>query len=517
MVYDILVIGTGISGLTFAIKVSEQNPNINVALISKGELDEGNTRYAQGGIAVVKDFVRDSFEKHIEDTLEAGGFQNKKKVIEFVVREGGQRIDELLQWGIQFDTQNGQLHLTKEAGHSANRIIHHKDITGYEIQQALVKKVQKIPNVTCLKNHTLVDLITDHHVQSNYNRCYGAYVISKEQKQIITLGAKLTVLSTGGAGQLYRHTTNPPESTGDGLGAAYRAKVYMENLPFVQFHPTGLFPKVEGRTFLISEVLRGIGAKLLNEKGIEFMSQYHRDKELAPRDVVARGIASEIQKGTHDYVYLDAQNISFKKWLKRLPNIYQKLISIGINPLKEYIPVVPVAHYFCGGIVVDEHAESELKGLYAVGECSSTGLHGANRLASNSLLESIVFSHRAAMHCLASLNEPLPPNMVYEKIPKWKGKEYQEFNNPEITQSLRLKLQDTMTNHVSIFKTNRILDIAEKEMNHIYTEVLKIYNRNKLDVELCELRNMVSIAHLIIQQAKKINTNQGVFYNIDNE
>ena len=517
MIYDILVIGTGISGLTFAIKISEQNPNANIALISKGELDEGNTRYAQGGIAVVKDFVKDSFEKHIGDTLEAGGYKNKKEVIEFVVKEGGQRIDELVQWGIQFDTQNGQLHLTKEAGHSAKRIIHHKDITGHEIQQVLVKKIQKLPNVVCLKNHTLVDLITDHHLKSNYNRCYGAYAISKERRQIITLSAKFTVLSTGGAGQLYRHTTNPPESTGDGLGAAYRAKVYMENLPFVQFHPTGLFPKVDGRTFLISEVLRGVGAKLLNEDGVQFMFRYHSDKELAPRDVVARGIATEIQRGELDYVYLDARNITYKKWCKRFPNIYNQLINNGIDPQNECIPVVPVTHYFCGGIAVNEHAESELKGLYAIGECSSTGLHGANRLASNSLLESIVFSHRAAIHSLESLNDELPPNSVYEKIPMWRGRQYQEFNNPEITQSLREKLQDTMTKYVGIFKTNRNLDIAEKQMHDIYKEVLKIYNRNKLDVELCELRNMVSIAHLIIRQAKEININQGVFYNIDNE
>ncbi|MCY3998308.1 MAG: L-aspartate oxidase [Flavobacteriaceae bacterium] len=517
MVYDILVIGTGISGLTFAIKVSEQNPNTKIALISKGEFDEGNTRYAQGGIAVVKDFVKDSYTKHIDDTLEAGGYQNKKDVIEFVVKEAGQRIDELLQWGIQFDTKNGQLHLTKEAGHSAHRIIHHKDITGHEIQQALVKKIKKLPNVTCLRNHTLVDLITDHHLKSNYNCCYGAYVISKEQRQIITLSAKFTVLSTGGAGQLYRHTTNPPESTGDGLGAAYRAKVYMENLPFVQFHPTGLFPKVDGRTFLISEVLRGLGAKLLNHDGLQFMFQYHLEKEMAPRDVVARGIATEIQKGKLDYVHLDARNIPHNKWLKRLPNIYRQLIDIGINPEHQFIPVVPVAHYFCGGIAVNEYAESGLKRLYAIGECSSTGLHGANRLASNSLLESIVFSHRAAMHCIKSLKDQPPPSSIYEKIPSWKGKQYQEFNNPEITHSLCQQLQDTMTNYVGIFKSNQNLDIAEIAMNNIYKQVLKIYNRNKLDVELCELRNMVSIAHLIIQQAKQININQGVFYNIDNE
>ncbi len=517
MVYDILVIGTGISGLTFAIKVSEQNPNTKIALISKGGFDEGNTRYAQGGIAVVRDFVKDSYKKHIDDTLEAGGYQNKKEVIEFVVKEAGQRIDELLQWGIQFDTQNGELHLTKEAGHSAHRIIHYKDITGHQIQQALVKKIEKLPNITCLKNHTLVDLITDHHLKSNYNCCYGAYVISKEQRQIITLSARLTVLSTGGAGQLYRHTTNPPESTGDGLGAAYRAKVFMENLPFVQFHPTGLFPKVHGKTFLISEVLRGIGAQLLNHHGVQFMSQYHPKKEMAPRDVVARGIATEIQKGKMDYVYLDARNIPYHKWLKRLPNIYKQLINMDIDPEHQFIPVVPVAHYFCGGIVVNEHAESRLKRLYAIGECSSTGLHGANRLASNSLLESIVFSHRAAMHCIDSLNNQLLHSTIYEKIPSWKGKQYQEFNNPKITHSLRQQLQDTMTKYAGIFKTNQNLDVAEKEMYNIYKQVLGIYNRNKLDVELCELRNMVSIAHLIIQQAKQINVNQGVFYNIDNE
>lgn len=517
MISDILVIGTGISGLTFAIKVAEKNPQTSLTIISKERLIGGNTRYAQGGVAVVRNFVEDSYEKHIEDTLKAGDKKNDLEVVKFVVKEGSARVDELLAWGTQFDTKDGNLHLVKEAGHSANRIIHYKDMTGLEIQKSLVMKIKSLPNVTYLENHALVDLITDHHTSFGLNRCYGAYVISKEQEKIVTIASKVTVLSTGGAGRLFAHTTNPHGATGDGLGAAYRARVRMKSLPYVQFHPTALLPKVDGSTFLISEVVRGEGAYLINQKGERFMQGYHHKADLAPRDIVARAIELEMVKSKADHVMLHAQEIPLKKWKKQLPLIYQTLKKVNINPTKQPIPIVPVAHYFCGGIEVNHHAESQLMGLYAIGECSYTGLHGANRLASNSLLEALVFSHRAAMNCISNLEKLALETKTLESVPNWSGESYQEFANLNLIHSIRKELQKTMTAYVGIFKTDQGLLIAEKKMHEIYKKVRALYRGNRLNLELVELRNMVSIAHLIIQQAKLITENNGVFYNKDNE
>ncbi|MCY4560857.1 MAG: L-aspartate oxidase [Flavobacteriaceae bacterium] len=518
MIVDILVIGTGISGLTFATKVAETNPHIHLVLISKEQLIGGNTRYAQGGVAVVKNFAEDSHQKHIEDTMNAGAYKNDVQVIEFVVKEGSDRIDELLKWGIQFDTEDGKLHLSHEAGHSAKRIIHHKDLTGLEIQKALVRKIKSFPNIQYFENYALVDLITDHHTKYGLNRCYGAYVISKEQEQILAISSKLTVLSTGGAGQLYLRTTNPPGATGDGLGAAYRARVKMENLPYVQFHPTALLPKVDDKTFLISEVIRGQGAQLKNHKQERFMLDYHPKAELAPRDIVSRAIEMEIRKSKKDYLLLDARNISEKKWKKRLPNIFGALAKVNIDPTNEMIPIVPVAHYFCGGVVVNHFAESHMQGLYAIGECSYTGLHGANRLASNSLLEALVFSHRAAISCIEKLNreENSLNNQTTQNVPPWSGESYQRIYNLSHIRQLRKDLQNTMNQYVGIFKTDQGLKTAEQKMLTIYQNVLNIYKENRLNLELVELRNMVSIAHLIIQQAKLIKENKGVFYNRDN-
>ncbi|MGB2397637.1 MAG: L-aspartate oxidase, partial [Flavobacteriaceae bacterium] len=301
---DILVIGSGISGLTYAIKIAELNPKVRLILISKTSLLESNTRYAQGGIAVVSNFDQDSFEKHVQDTLIAGGGICDEKVVRFVVKEGKNRLDELIGWGTKFDTYNNQLHLSKEGGHSERRIVHYKDKTGQEIQKALIRKIKRFDNITLLEAHTLVDLITDHHHDSVYHKCYGAYIISNVKQEIIKITAQLTVLSTGGAGQLYQHTTNPINATGDGLGAAYRAKVLMQGLPFVQFHPTALYPKVAGDTFLISEAVRGEGAQLLTVNGHRFMPNYHPMAELAPRDVVARSITQELLASQDEYVVL---------------------------------------------------------------------------------------------------------------------------------------------------------------------------------------------------------------------
>ena len=515
MIADVLIIGTGISGLSFAIKLAECNSEISIVLISKDQVSEGNTKYAQGGIAVVSDFEKDSFQKHIQDTLTAGAGACNPEVVKFVVEEGKDRLKELITWGIQFDTQKRSLHLVKEGGHSEKRVVHYKDHTGLHVQEALINKIKSFQNIQILENHTLVDLITDHHSEKKYNRCYGAYVISKEEESILKISAKITALCTGGAGSLYAHSTNPSIATGDGLGAAYRAKVHMDKLPYVQFHPTALYPKVNENTFLITEAVRGAGAKLRNCSGEYFMKNYDPRKELAPRDIVARAIQKEILKQEENFVFLDCSDITLETWKKQFPNIYTTCASLDIHLPEDLIPVVPAAHYFCGGIEVNSASESRLKGLYAIGECSSTGLHGANRLASNSLLEALVFSHRAALDVINALKSELPDPSFYSALPEWKGDAYSNSVEIKEIRQLRIQLQEIMTHHVGIFKTKEGLMKGNLEMFEIYKKVQKIYNQHKLTNGLCELRNMVSIAHLIIQQAQSITTNKGVFYNHD--
>ena len=515
MTKDVLVVGTGISGLTYAIHVAEENPKVSMVLISKSDLNEGNTRYAQGGIAVVSNFKKDSFKKHINDTLNAGAGTCDPEVVKFVIKEGHARVNELITWGAQFDKNRKKLDLAKEAGHSEKRIVHFKDQTGQHIQEALVAKIKTYTNIELLEQHTLVDLITDHHSVEKTNRCYGAYVISQEEEIIKKITAKITVLSTGGAGSLYAHSTNPEIATGDGLGAAYRARVRMTGLPYVQFHPTALYPKINDNTFLITEAVRGAGGKLLNSNGERFMLKNDLRAELAPRDIVARGIQREIENQNEEFVWLDGSEVDKKQWLKHFPTILETCKNIGIELPNDLIPVVPAAHYFCGGIEVNEKSQSQLKGLYAIGECSATGLHGANRLASNSLLESLVFAFRAAQDTLCALKEKLPNEALYSSIPEWDGYTYSNSIEIQAIKKYRKELQQLMTTFVGIFKTNEGLEIAEKRINEIYKAVNKIYNNNKLTNGLCELRNLISIAYLITKQSQKITQNQGVFYNHD--
>jgi len=514
---DILVIGTGISGLTYAIKIAEKNPKINLTLISKSGINEGNTQYAQGGIAVVNNFKKDSIEKHINDTLVAGDGACNKEVVRFVIEEGISRLDELINWGAEFDKNKDQFDLLIEGGHSEKRIFHNKDQTGKQIQKVLNDKVKSFPNINILENHTLVDLITDHHTKKNKKRCYGAYVISQEKEKIIKIVSKITVLSSGGAGNIYSQTTNPSVATGDGLGAAYRAKVLIDYLPYVQFHPTTLREKIGDKVFLITEAVRGAGAKLRDVNGRRFMLKIDPRAELASRDIVARGIQKQIEKDNVDFVWLDGSEISKEKWKSKFPNIFKISKSIGINLPEDPIPVVPAAHYFCGGIKVNEYGESKLKGLYAIGECSHTGLHGANRLASNSLLEALVFSHRAAIDGIRSLNTNILDKTFYMSIPEWNGDGYSNNEFISNIHFLRSELQNTMTNYVGIFKTYKGLKKAEKKINDIYDKVRRIYSENKLTNDLCELRNMVSIAYLMIKKSLEIKQNSGVFFNFDNE
>jgi L-aspartate oxidase len=513
---DVLVIGTGIAGLSFAVRLANRCPDKKIVMISKRDLLESNTKYAQGGIAVVSNFSNDSYSNHVQDTLRASDYTSDSKVVDFVVREGPLRVKELMDWGADFDKKGTSLHLGKEGGHSAKRIVHHKDQSGLHIQNALIEKASAHKNIHFFENYSLVDLITDHHLQDKkYRRCYGAYVISIKDEQIIKITSQLTVLSTGGAGQVYAHTTNPNAATGDGLGAAYRAKVHVKNLHFVQFHPTALYPKVDGNTFLISEAIRGAGAILRNEKGEAFMHKYDAQLDLAPRDVVSRAINAEMKKYNTPHVYLDATNIDPIKLEQEFPTIKSTCMKLGINISKTFIPVLPAAHYFCGGIDVDENGQSSLSALYAIGECSHTGLHGANRLASNSLLEALVFAARAAEQAAETLQENILPLTFFDTIPDWLGAE--DVSNERIAQIslLRSDLQHIMSAHVGIIKSGYSLHHAEIALQDVYASTALLYQKNKLTPQLTTLRNLVSVAYLIIKQSQQHSENKGVYYNQD--
>lgn len=513
---DVLIIGSGIAGLSYAIQLASQSEHIKIIIISKRDLMETNTRYAQGGIAVVSNFIKDSFDKHVQDTQKAGDYICDEQVVDFVVKEGPERLKDLIAWGTRFDTKDKTLHLGREGGHSAERIVHYKDQSGLQIQEALIHKAKSFKNISFLENHILVDLITDHHLGSkHYQRCYGAYVISKIDKEIIHIVARITVLSTGGAGQVYAHTTNPEAATGDGLGAAYRAKVKIKHLQFVQFHPTALYPKIKGNTFLITEAVRGQGAVLRTLSGKAFMSSYDEREDLASRDIVARAIVNEMKKNNDQFVLLDCSSIDPSKFKQLFPTILTTCRSVGVQPLKEPIPVVPAAHYFCGGIEVDHYAQTSLSGLYAIGECSHTGLHGANRLASNSLLEALVFAQRAAQSSIKSLNSLNISDDFFDQIPKWKGlKVTMEEDDPDVFK-IKSELQILMSRYVGILNSNAGLSKAELNLQHLFERTQILYQNNKLTPQLASLRNLVSVAYLIVKQSQEYPENKGVFFNKD--
>lgn len=409
---DFLVIGSGIAGLTYALKVANQYPDKKILVMTKAAADETNTKYAQGGVAVVNDLENDSFEKHIEDTLIAGDGLCNRNVVEIVVKEGPDRVRELIEWGARFDKEkDGDYKLGKEGGHSEFRIIHHKDITGWEMERALLEAVSQQKNIEFIKHCFVVDIITQHHLgylitkSSPATECYGVYALNLETNRIEKIIAKITLLATGGNGQVYRTTTNPSIATGDGVAMVYRAKGRIENMEFIQFHPTALYePGLRGQAFLITEAVRGDGGILRNKDGEAFMEQYDERKDLAPRDIVARAIDSEMKRTGTEHVWLDCRHFTKEKFTEHFPNIYEKCLSIGIDITQSMIPVAPAAHYSCGGIKTDEWGRTSIQNLYACGECSSTGLHGANRLASNSLLEAMVFAHR----CFIDVMEKLP-------------------------------------------------------------------------------------------------------------
>ncbi len=516
---DFLVIGSGIAGLTYALKMANRFPDRKVLVMTKATADETNTKYAQGGIAVVNDLENDSFAKHIEDTLIAGDGICNEKVVEIVVKEGPERVQEIIEWGAQFDKEeDGDYKRGKEGGHSEFRILHHKDVTGKEMERALLEAVARQQNIEFVNHCFVIDLITQHHMGYLVTKstpdieCYGVYVLNLETNRIEKILSKITVLATGGNGQVYRTTTNPSIATGDGVAMVYRAKGKIENMEFIQFHPTALYePGVRGHAFLITEAVRGDGGILRNAKGEAFMERYDPRRDLAPRDIVARAIDSEMKRTGTEHVWLDCRHFSKEKFTEHFPNIYEKCLSIGIDITKNMIPVAPAAHYSCGGIKTDEWGRSSVKHLYACGECASTGLHGANRLASNSLLEAMVFAHR----CFLDAAEIIKDIEFNTSLPDWNAEGTTEPREMIlITQSLK-ELQLLMSDYVGIVRNDMRLQRAMRRLDLLWEETEHLYQSSSLSPQLLELRNMITVGYLIVKGASFRKESRGLHYNTD--
>jgi len=511
---DFLVIGSGLAGLVYALKVAEHG---KVVLASKSKIDETNTSYAQGGIAAVTN-LPDSYEKHIKDTLIAGCYLNNEAIVRMVVSESDKMINELINWGVRFDKKDsGMYDLSREGGHSEKRVLHWKDRTGFEIQRALSEEVKKHKNITLLENHFAIDIITQHHLGELITRrtpdiaCYGVYLLNTENQEIITVLSKATLMATGGAGNVYSNTTNPAIATGDGIAIVYRAKGTINDMEFIQFHPTSLYNPKEKPSFLITEALRGFGAILIDNNNKEFMSKYDERASLAPRDIVARAIDNEMKLSGFDHVYLDCRHLDKNELLRHFPYIYAKCLSIGIDISKEMIPVVPAAHYVCGGISIDADGRTSIQNLYAAGECACSGLHGANRLASNSLLEAVVFSDKAAEKSIETYI-----NVSHnELVPDWDA-EGTVLNEEMvlITQTLH-EVQSIMSNYVGIVRSNLRLERALNRLDIIYKETEDLYDKSILTQKICELRNIINVAYLIIKFAMKRKESIGLHFNID--
>src|SRR6195952_901374 len=512
---DFLVVGSGIAGLSFALKAAKHG---KVLIVTKSNEDESNTKYAQGGVAVVVDKKEDSFEKHINDTLIAGDGLCDLQVVEAVVTEGPARIREIIDYGTNFDkTNEGFYDLAKEGGHSEFRVLHYKDITGFEIERALLEEIHNNPNIEILTHYFAVDVITQHHLgvfvdkSSTDITCYGIYALNNKTNNVEKILSKVTVMASGGAGHIYSITTNPTIATGDGVAMVYRAKGKVRNMEFIQFHPTALYNPGEYPSFLISEAVRGFGGILKRTNGEEFMQEYDERKSLAPRDIVARAIDAEIKKSGEDFVYLDIRHRSKKDILAHFPNIYAKCLDIGIDMTKDMIPVAPACHYMCGGVMVDHYGRSSIMHLYACGECSSTGLHGANRLASNSLLEALVFAHRIYQSAITSFEK----NLVPDNIPDWDEKGVQLSNEDIlVTHNIR-EMQKVMSDYVGIVRSDFRLERAMRRLRLLYEETEDFYKKTKLSVKLCELRNLIQVSFIVVKSATARHESRGLHYTTD--
>ena len=512
--FDCLVIGSGIAGLSYALKVAEKLPWATVALITKSGQNESNTKYAQGGIAVVTDLKTDSYKKHFEDTIKAGDGLCDRDIVKFVVEEGPKRLAELIHWEVDFDKGNtGAFELGLEGGHTQNRILHHKDKTGLEIERKLLERVKRTERIKHFINYVAVELISNKNLKVplpglENETCFGAYLLNLETQKVETFIAQQTLLATGGIGQVYKNTTNPTIATGDGIALALRQNAEVKDMEFVQFHPTALYHPDKNPLFLISEAVRGFGAILLTKAREPFLKKYDEREELASRDVVSRAIYTELQKSGDEFVYLDCRHLDAGQFKTTFPVITETLQNLNLEPAKDLIPVVPAAHYLCGGIATNALGQTSVKNLLATGECARTGLHGANRLASNSLLEAIVFSHESAMHTANILvkNKPAPEILDWT-LPKRTGK----FNQEKVQETLK-EVQAIMNEYGSICRSDQGLLTASIILNTIQITVEEQYKQNAVSPEILELRNLILIAKEIVKHSLRRTQNKGGFY-----
>ena len=516
--FDFLVIGSGVAGMSYALQVAGAGKG-KVALVCKTSIDEANTAKAQGGVASVTNLETDNFEKHIHDTMVAGDYISDPAAVKQVVENAPAGIERLVNWGVNFDRkEDGTFDLHREGGHSEFRILHHADDSGFEIQRGLIAAVRNNPNITVLENHFAVEIITQHHLGVEVTRrtpdieCFGAYILDPDTGKVDTFLSKVTLLATGGIGAIYSSTTNPDIATGDGIAMAYRAKATVKDMEFVQFHPTALYHHGETHpAYLITEAMRGYGGILRLPNGEEFMQKYDKRLSLAPRDIVARAIDKEMKIHGLDHVCLDVTHKNAEETRHHFPNIYQKCLSIGIDITKEYIPVCPCAHYLCGGILVDLHAESSIHRLYAVGDCTCTGLHGGNRLASNSLIEAVVYADAAAKHTL----EVVDQYDFNTAVPEWNDEG--TMTNEEkvlIKQDMR-EVGQTMSNYVGIVRSNLRLRRAWTRLDILYEETEELFKRVKATRDICELRNAINVGYLVTRQAIERKESRGLHYTID--
>ena len=508
--FDFLVIGSGVAGLSFALRAAERG---TVGIVTKKASAESNTNYAQGGIAAVMD-PSDDTEAHVRDTLVAGAGLCDEAAVRMVIEEGPERVRDLIALGADFDRDpDGDLHLGREGGHSAHRIVHATDMTGREVERALLAAVRRHPGITVLEYHYAVNLLTEHQLSRPVGEggvtCFGAYVLDEPTGTVHTVLAKATLLAAGGAGQVYQHTTNPPVATGDGIAMAYRAGADVANMEFIQFHPTSLYlpgADFDGRAFLITEAVRGDGGVLTNLGGERFMPLYDERLELAPRDVVARAIDDQMKKRGEDHVWLDISHKPAADVLRHFPNIHETLLRYGIDLTRDKIPVVPAAHYTCGGVVVDRQARTSIAGLFGCGEVTCSGLHGANRLASNSLLEALVYAHNAVGPAVAYAGSA----DWEEGVPDWDESNTDNATEWVLVSHNRDELRRLMQSYVGIVRSGLRLDRAARRVELIARETEEFYQRTRLSAELCELRNLASVAGLVIACAQRRHESRGL-------
>lgn len=498
---DILIIGSGISGLFFAMKTAKKRPDLSIVIMTKETAKNTNTQLAQGGIAVVTDHLKDSFSKHIHDTLRSGGGLCDKEIVNMVIRQAPERIQELIEIGTSFDkNEKGQWDLGLEGGHSQHRILHHKDSSGLEIERKLLKIIKKMPNIELLENHQVIDLNTE--VKRNKTICTGAFFYEKKYNRIKYIRTRTVVLSTGGCGQLFENTTNPKIATGDGIAMAARAGAEIVDMQYMQFHPTALFNGKENPLFLISEAVRGFGAHIINEEGKRFLFKYDIRGELATRDMVSDAISKELRLSGKDHVYLDCRHLNKADFYAHFPVIAAHCNELGIQPEKDLIPVVPAAHYQCGGIKVDENATTSIKNLYAVGECSRTGLHGKNRLASNSLLEALVFAHQASENVDKTIAEFVFSSKIL--IPKFpKAHRVDDYLSFEI---LKKELQKLVTSFYT--SEERDAELVFIKIKDLHNYAVSLTESHEITIPFIEFSNMIATSLIIVKQCKEAPNKQ---------